>query len=122
VDSGGNAKNGASGTMYQEVHIPADATSATLSAWINVTSNEPGAQPVDVLDAFVTDTSGNYLATLAIRSNLNKAGSATSYTNFAVSLLAYRGATVWVMFRATTDYSNTTTFRIDDVSLLADGT
>ncbi len=56
------------------------------------------------------------LATLATFSNLNKTTSVV-YTQRSLSVAAYRGQTVRVQFRATTDGSLPTAFRVDDVSL-----
>ena len=44
-------------------------------------------------------------------------GSRGSYSQKSFSLAAWRGQTVRVQFRATTDISLPTSFRIDDVSL-----
>jgi hypothetical protein len=61
----------------------------------------------------VRSTSGALLGTLATYSNRN----AGPYSQQAVSLAAWAGQTVRVQFRATTDWSLATAFRIDDVSL-----
>ncbi|MDQ6788786.1 MAG: choice-of-anchor J domain-containing protein [Acidobacteriota bacterium] len=70
----------------------------------------------DNLYVEVRNTSGTLLTTLASYSNVNK-GTAGVYSQKSFSLAAYRGQTVRVQFRATTDSSVTTTFRVDDVSL-----
>jgi len=64
----------------------------------------------------VRNTSGTLLATLATYSNLKK-GTAGVYSQKSLSMAAYKGQTVRVQFRGTTDSSLTTTFRVDDVSL-----
>ncbi len=106
----------ASGTEYQTVAIPSTAT-ANLTFWLNVTSSE--TTTTTVFDRFfveVRSTSGVLLATLGTFSNLNKTASVV-YTQRAFSLAAFRGQTVRVQFRATTDGSLPTAFRVDDVSL-----
>jgi hypothetical protein len=49
-------------------------------------------------------------------SNVN-ATTIGSYSQKSFSLASWRGQTVRVQFRATTDFSLPTSFRIDDVSL-----
>lgn len=108
--------NSVSGQTYQQVSIPSTAT-GTLTFWLNVTSSETTTTiQYDKLFVEVRDTAGNLLATLATYSNLNK-GTAGAYSQKSLSLATYRGQTVRVQFRSTTDSSLATTFRIDDVSL-----
>ncbi len=108
--------NSVTGQSYQQVAIPTAAT-GTLTFWLNVTSSETTTSvQYDKLFAEVRDSSGNLLTTLATYSNLNK-GTAGVYSQKSFSLAAYRGQTVRVQFRSTTDSSVTSTFRVDDVSL-----
>ncbi len=103
------------GQSYQQVSIPSTAT-GTLTFWLNVTSSETGTAAYDNLYVEVRNTSGTLLTTLATYSNANK-GTAGTYSQKSFSLAAYKGQTVRVQFRSTTDSSVTTTFRVDDVSL-----
>jgi hypothetical protein len=64
----------------------------------------------------VRSTSGALLATLATFSNLDKTAS-VAYTPRLSNVAAFRGQTVRVQFRATTDGALATFFRVDDVSL-----
>jgi hypothetical protein len=64
----------------------------------------------------VRNTSGTLLSTVATYSNKNKT-TAGSYSLKTFSLAAYKGQTIRLQFRSTTDSSITTTFRVDDVSL-----
>lgn len=108
--------NSVSGQSYQQVTIPS-AANANLTFWLNVTSSETTTTTqYDKLFVEVRNTSGTLLATLATYSNLNK-GTAGVYSQKSLSLAAYRGQTVRVQFRSTTDSSLTTTFRVDDASL-----
>jgi hypothetical protein len=84
--------------------------------WLNITSSETGTTAYDKLFIEVRNTSGTLLATLATYSNVNK-GTAGVYSQKSFNLAAYKGQTVRVQFRATTDSSVTSTFRVDDVSL-----
>ncbi len=108
--------NSVSGQSYQTVSIPTTAA-GTLSFWLNVTSAETttGTQ-YDRLLVEVRNTAGTLLATPATYSNLNKAA-AGAYTLRTLNLSAYKGQTIRVQFRATTDSSLATTFRVDDASL-----
>jgi len=108
--------NSVSGQAYQTVTIPTTAT-GTLDFWLNVTSSESTTTTVyDRLFVEVRNTSGTLLATLATYSNLNK-GTAGVYALRSLNVSAYRGQTVRIQFRSTTDSSLATTFRVDDVSL-----
>jgi subtilisin family serine protease len=107
--------NYASGSEYQTVTIPSTAT-ANLTFWLNVTTSEAPGTPYDYLYVEVRSTSGTLLGTLGRYSNLNST-TAGSYSQQSFSLAAWRGQSVRVQFRATTDVSLPTSFRVDDVSL-----
>ena len=109
--------NNVSGQIYQTVSIPSNAA-GTLTFWLNVTSSETTTSTqYDRLFVEVRNTSGTLLATLATYSNLNKAA-AGAYTQRTLTVPAtYKGQTVRIQFRSTTDVSLSTTFRVDDVSL-----
>jgi hypothetical protein len=98
------------------VTIPTSAT-GTLSFWLNVTSSETTTTTqYDKLFVEVRSTSGTLLANLATYSNLNK-GTAGVYSQKTLNVAAYKGQTVRIQFRATTDSSLATTFRVDDATL-----
>jgi bacillolysin len=108
--------NSVSGQSYQQVTIPSTAC-GTLTFWLNVTSNETTTTTqYDKLFVEVRNTAGTLLATLATYSNLNK-GTAGVYSQKSLNMSAYKGQTVRVQFRSTTDSSLTSTFRVDDASL-----
>ena len=108
--------NSVSGQSYQQVSIPSTAT-GTLTFWLNVTSSETTTTTqYDKLFVEVRNTSGTLLATLATYSNLNK-GTAGVYSQKSLNMSAYKGQTVRVQFRSTTDSSLATTFRVDSASL-----
>ena len=104
--------NNANGTEYQTVTIPAGHP-ANLTFWLQITTSESLSTAYDFLFAEVRSTSGALLGTLSTYSNRN----ASAYSQKSFSLAAWRGQTVRVQFRATTDSSLTTSFRVDDVSL-----
>jgi thermolysin len=108
--------NSVSGQSYQQVSIPSTAT-GTLTFWLNVTSDETTTTTqYDKLFVEVRNTAGTLLATAATYSNLNK-GTAGVYSQKSLNLSAYKGQTVRVQFRTTTDSSLATTFRVDSASL-----
>ena len=108
--------NSASGSMYQTVSIPA-GHNAGLSFWLNVTSDETTTATIyDRLFVEVRNTSGTLLGTVGTFSNLNK-GTVGAYVQRSFSLASWRGQTVRVQFRVTSDSSLATSFRVDDVSL-----
>ncbi len=107
--------NNVAGQIYQTVAIPSTAT-GTLTFWFNCSSSESAATAYDYLYVEVRNTSGTLLSTVATYSNKNKT-TAGSYSLKSFSLAAYKGQTVRLQFRTTTDSSVTTTFRVDDVSL-----
>jgi fibronectin type 3 domain-containing protein len=111
----GNADS-VSGAEYQQIAIPTTAT-GTLTFWLNTTSAETTTTTqYDKLFVEVRNTAGTLLATLATYSNLNKT-TAGVYSQKSLNVAAYKGQTVRIQFRATTDVSLITTFRVDDVSV-----
>lgn len=112
------AANSVTGQTYQQITIPS-GTSKTLSFYLNVTSAETTTTTkYDNLFVEVRDTAGALLGTVASYSNLDKGSNvAGSYTQKSFSLAAFAGRTVRVQFRATTDSSAITTFRVDTVSV-----
>ena len=107
--------NNASGTEYQTVSIPSNHA-ANYTFWLNITSDESGSTIYDRLFVEVRSTSGTLLGTLATYSNANET-TLGNYSQKSFSLASWRGQTVRLQFRATTDSILPTSFRIDDVSL-----
>lgn len=91
VDSSGYPKNNAYGYMYQKITIPSNASSATLSFWYNITSNETVTTAYDYLKVYIQNSSGSNLATVAEYSNVNKAAGAGSsyYSQKTFDLTSY---------------------------------
>lgn len=109
--------NSRTGQTYQTVTIPSTAT-GTLTFWLNVTSAETTTTTqYDRLFVEVRNTAGTLLATPATYSNLNKVTSSSAYTQRTLNLSAYKGQTVRVQFRTTTDSSLITTFKVDSAVL-----
>lgn len=113
-NSDGTPGNNLNGMLYQAVTIPANATSATLSFWYSITTQETTTSTAfDVLFVSIQDkTTGSALG-IAELSNLN---STSGYVKRTVNLSAYAGHTIWFSFSAATDGGKPTVFRIDDAS------
>ena len=101
--------------------IPATATTATLSFFTSIVTSETSTTTAyDKLQVQLIDTSNNaVLATLVTLSNVNKTTSASTYVQRSYSVAAYKGKTVKVRLKGSTDSSLATTFRVDTVSLLS---
>jgi hypothetical protein len=109
--------NNNSHTEYQQITIPAGC-SKNLSFWLNITSSEnTTTTQFDRIFIEVRSTSGTLLATLATFSNLNKGTAGVYVLRGPYSLASFAGQTVRIQFRATTDVSLITTFRVDDVTV-----
>ena len=104
--------------IYQQVTIPAGATSAQLSFWLMILSSDSTTTPYDYFYADVRDGSGNLLQNLVTLSNANQ-GAYGSYHQLTYDLSAYIGQTVRIYFWATNDVSLTTSFYVDDTALTA---
>ncbi len=104
--------------LTQSLTIPANATAASLTFWTNIVTQESGSTAFDFL--FVNIISGTTTTKLTL-SNANSTSSSNTngvyFKPAAIDLLSYKGSTITVQFRATTDVSLPTFFRIDDVSL-----
>jgi len=107
--------NSVSGQTYQTVTIPTTAA-GSLTFWFNCSSSEGITTAYDFLYVEVRNASGTLLQTIATYSNKDKT-TAGIYSQKSFSLAAYKGQTVRLQFRCATDFSLSTTFRIDDVSL-----
>ncbi|HET9698254.1 MAG TPA: NEW3 domain-containing protein, partial [Terriglobales bacterium] len=101
-------------SMYQQVSIPSNTLSATLSFWLHVDSYDTTGIAHDRLNVQVLDSYGRLLGTLASYSNVNKA---SGYQLRTFDLSAYRGRAIRLYFVATEDSSLRTNFVVDDVTL-----
>ena len=102
-------------TLSQSVSIPSGKTSATLSFYLRITSNETTTTTrYDTLKVEVRNAAGSVLKTCATYSNLDKG---TSYVKRTCDLNAYIGQTVTIRFTGVEDSADRTSFRIDDTAL-----
>ena len=102
--------------VYQTISIPSAATSATLTFYLDVATDETTTtQAYDTLKVQVRNSSNSVLSTLATYSNLNAAG---GYSQKSFNLLAYKGQTIRVYFLGTEGSQVATSFVVDNVSVI----
>lgn len=101
---------------YQDVTLPANASSITLRFWLWIrTSETTTTRAYDRLWVELRRPSDNSLiTTLAIYSNLNKT---STYVQKSFDITQYKGQAVRVYFYGVEDWSKATGFLIDDTSL-----
>lgn len=106
-------------SCYQQITIPADATSATLSFYYNINSGDDPSAPYDTFSATIRNTGNGVLATVLNRSNQNyDSGTGPSFYHQQIfDLVPYAGQTIRVYFASANDFSGITSFFIDDVSV-----
>lgn len=101
-------------TLYQQITVPADVNTVTLSFWLKITTAETTTTTAfDRLQVQVRNSSNTVLTTLATFSNLNKT---TGYVLRTFDLSAFKGQTIRIYFLGTEDSSLQTSFVIDDTS------
>ncbi len=112
----GTYYNKATDSIRQTVTIPSTATAATLDFWYYITTQETTTTSAnDKLTVTVENTSGTVLGTLLTLSNLNKTTAWTQRTG--LNLLTWKGQTVVIRFKGTTNTKYGTAFLLDDAAL-----
>jgi plastocyanin len=102
-------------SIYQQITIPSNACSASLSFFLRVASTETTTTLAnDKLKVQILDGAGSLLKTLKTFSNLNKS---TSYSKKSFNVLSFKGKTIRVRFLGTENGSMKTTFLLDDTAL-----
>ena len=102
-------------SCYQQITIPASATSATSSFWVRIDSAETTTSiAYDRLQIQIRNSSNAVLATFATYSNLNKN---STYVLKTFDVTAYKGQTIRIYFLGTEDSSLQTSFVIDDTAV-----
>lgn len=112
----------ANGVVQQSVLIPKGTTQVKLNFYLDITSQESTGFAFDTMNAYLL--SGNVQAVNFHQwSNQDKDpnGNKTNYLlqSFTANIPAYAGQQLTLQFNGITDSSDSTTFRIDDVSLQA---
>ncbi len=102
-------------TLSQTVTIPSGCTSAQLSFWLDVISNDPAGHAYDTSTVQVIAT-GSSPVTLATYSNLNVS---PGYIHHAFPLSGYGGKTITVKLTGVQTLGGThiTSFLVDDIAV-----
>jgi hypothetical protein len=105
-------------TLSQTVTIPATCTTATLSFWLYIDSDDPTGKAYDTFTTQVLNSSGTVLSTLSTLSNQNEG---TGYVQHSYSLASFIGQTITIKFTGTETLSGSdTSFFEDDNALNVD--
>ncbi len=110
----GNA-NRADDQFYQEIILPIDATSLTLSYWYTIQASESPDQ--DAMSITLRSGKGERLRTL---NNIN-AETNLDWQQATHDLMNYRGQSLQIHFRGLIGSGNSSNFSVDDISLQACG-
>lgn len=102
---------------YQLVTIPPLATSATLSFYYNIESQDGGSVAHDFFLCRIRDTSDFVLATLLQKDNRNRDSAPNVFHNATFDLLPYKGQPIKIQFESSNNSSLISSFDVDDVSL-----
>ncbi len=101
--------------LAQTVSIPSNCSSATLSFWLDIQTDDPTGAVYDTFKVQVLNTSGTVLATLATYSNLD---ATSGYVQHSLSLNSFIGQTIKIRFVGTeTLYGYNTSF-LEDTNAL----
>jgi hypothetical protein len=105
-------------SSYQTISLPSTATSATLSFYYNILSDD-NLTPHDIFTATIRNTNGTILATVGTWSNADKdlANGPAYYHQKTFNLLPYAGQTINLQFNSSNDSSLITYFLVDDISV-----
>jgi hypothetical protein len=108
--------NNASHTAYQSVAIPAACATPTLRFYRYVTTNEGAGDVFDYLKVDIRNAANS--STLQTYNAADNSDNSSWTLNTSYNLTAYKGTTITLRFRATTDSSQTSTFYVDDASII----
>ncbi len=107
--------NNCSDSIYQQVTIPGSVTTATLTYYWYMSTQET-RHAYDYLYVRIRNSSGSTLTTLQ---TLSDGSTANSWKQASFNVSSYRGQTVQIAFVATNGAKYPTDFYIDDVALNA---
>ncbi|MCI0413480.1 cupredoxin domain-containing protein, partial [bacterium] len=82
-------------SVYQQIAIPANACTATLTFYVRIATTETASVANDKLKIQILDSAGGVLKTLKTFSNLDKT---TGYVKKSFSVLNFNGKTIRVRF------------------------
>jgi PKD repeat protein len=102
-------------TLAQTVTLPTGCTTYNFNFWLHVdTAETTTTTKYDTLKVQVLNSSGTVLSTLGTYSNLDHN---TGYAQHSFSLSGYAGQTVTLKFTGSEDYTEQTSFVIDDTAV-----
>jgi PKD repeat protein len=102
-------------TLSQSITLPTGCTNYNVNFWLHVdTAETTTTTAYDTLKVQVLNSSGTVLSTLATYSNLNHI---TGYAQHSFSLGAYAGQKITLKFTGSEDYTQQTSFAIDDTAV-----
>ena len=101
-------------TLSQTVNLPSGSSSATLSFWLHVETEEVQATAFDKLKIQIADEAGNVIDTLHTFSNRD---ASPHYERVHFDMTPFLGQRVQVRFVASEDNAKATSFFIDAVRL-----
>jgi hypothetical protein len=102
-------------TMSQTVSLPSGPSSATLSFWLHIETDEIKPSPFDTLKIQIADEGGNVLQTLHTFSNVDET---PHFERVHFDVSAFLGRRVQVRFVASEDAQKRTSFFVDTVQLV----
>jgi hypothetical protein len=107
-------------TLYQDVAIPATATSLVLTGYYEVRTGETGSTVYDSGSLALTQTNGTVIESVFTTQQLNNAHPTTTWTaiNHTFTNVS-AGQTVRLFFTTSNDVTNATSFYFDSLSLQA---
>ena len=109
-NANGTPGNNLAGYLDQTFSIPNNITSATLTFWYSITTQDSLSTPHDVLNVTLQPSN----TTVLVVSNTTVAN---GYQQTTFNLTGFAGQTVTLHFLATTNSTLPTVFRVDDVSV-----
>ncbi|MBO0870290.1 MAG: M4 family peptidase, partial [Micromonosporaceae bacterium] len=102
-------------TLAQSVSLPAGCTTYSLTFWLHIdTAETTTSTRYDTLSVQLLNSAGTVLTTLATYSNLDHI---TGYGQRSFNVAAYAGQTVTLKFTGAEDFTQQTSFVIDDTAL-----
>jgi hypothetical protein len=107
--------NNCSDSIYQQVTIPGSVTTATLTYYWYMSTQET-THSYDYLYVRIRNSSGTTLTTLQ---TLSDGSTANSWQQASLNVSSYKGQTIQVAFVSTNGAKNPTDFYVDDVALNA---
>ena len=112
---GGRATT-ATNTLSQQFIVPNTAGSKNISFYLKILTTETGNWAYDTLKIQIRSNGGGTIQDLATFSNLDAASHGT-YQSHLYDISSYKGQTVQIYLLMNEDYSNATSFWVDDFAV-----